>query len=190
MLAQNLKLMAPVSLRDRLKPWLPKSTAPPADISPAQREAADALIAARVKGFTAAESDPGRGKLIFQQQCAVCHRVNREGGLIGPQLDGIGSRGLARLCEDTLDPNRNVDIHFRLTKIELTKGSALTGFIVAEQGQSIQMRDIAGQVHRLSNSEIKSRKNLPVSLMPAVFGHTIPETDFYDLVSWLLNNTL
>ena len=35
---------------------------------------------------------------------------------IAPHLDGIGNRGLERLLEDVLDPNRNVDQLFRATQ--------------------------------------------------------------------------
>ena len=37
-----------------------------------------------------------------------------KGAKVGPQLDGIGTRGLDRLMEDILDPNRNVDQTLRI----------------------------------------------------------------------------
>ena len=42
-----------------------------------------------------------------------------KGNRIAPQLDGIGSRGLERLLEDTLDPRRIVDQAFRTSVLTL-----------------------------------------------------------------------
>ncbi|MEM7014714.1 MAG: c-type cytochrome, partial [Verrucomicrobiota bacterium] len=187
-LAQLLKLTAPVSLRDRLAEFLPESNAPPpaAAVSDEQQKALQTLIDNRIAGFNDAKPNADRGRQVFQQHCASCHQIGGEGGLIAPQLDGVGSRGLARLCEDILDPNRNVDAHFRLTDLQLTDGDALTGFILLEDGNFVRVRDLGGKAHSLTKSQIESRKTLPVSLMPPVFGELISEQQFYDLAGWLL----
>ena len=59
------------------------------------------------------------GPKVFEKHCAVCHQLGGKGARVGPQLDGIGSRGLDRLMEDVLDPNRNVDQTFRVTNLVL-----------------------------------------------------------------------
>ena len=186
MLAEYLKVTAPVSLRDRLKPWLPKSEVVSIVVTPEQRQSAETLIAERSKGFAEANPDGKRGAEIFQQHCSACHQIKQVGGLIGPQLDGVGSRGISRLCEDILDPNRNVDVHFQLNELKMKDGSSKIGSILLEEGDLIQLRDPAGQIHRLSKAAIESRASLPASLMPTGFGQTIPETDFYELLAWLL----
>ena len=71
------------------------------------------LIAARREGFLAAAPSADRGRAVFETRCGVCHRLAGSGAKIGPDLDGIGGRGLERLLEDVLDPNRNVDQAFR-----------------------------------------------------------------------------
>lgn len=71
------------------------------------------LMRLRHDGFGKVKSDADLGKAVFVKHCAVCHTIANEGAKIGPQLDGIGIRGLDRLLEDVLDPNRNVDMAFR-----------------------------------------------------------------------------
>lgn len=34
----------------------------------------------------------GKGELIFNQKCAMCHKVNGKGGDIGPELTKISAR--------------------------------------------------------------------------------------------------
>ena len=187
-LAQMLKLSAPVSLRDRLKPWLPRPTdvVAPAPVSPERRKQLDDLIRERVESFTKAKPETAKGAEIFRQHCAACHQINREGGLIGPQLDGIGSRGVERLCQDILDPNRNVDAHFYLTQFKLTDGSEMSGFVIAERGELLQIRDAAGQMQRITKSQVETRETLPLSLMPAAFEQLISEAQLQQLLAWLL----
>ena len=86
---------------------------PPAD------KKLSALYAHRREGFGCAKADPVPGAQVFEKHCAVCHQLGGKGAKVGPQLDGIGSRGLDRLMEDVLDPNRNVDQTFRITNLAL-----------------------------------------------------------------------
>jgi putative heme-binding domain-containing protein len=119
--------------------------------------------------------------------CASCHQIKGEGGLIGPQLDGIGARGPARLCEDILDPNRNVDAHFHLHALTLKDGSTFAGFLKAELGQVNVLADATGKEHRIGKKDIAKTEVTPISLMPPTFGQTIEEATFMDLLGYLLN---
>ena len=127
-----------------------------------------------------------KGQAIFNTHCVSCHQVGGEGGLVGPQLDGIGTRGAERLCEDILDPNRNVDTHFLLSSITMKDGTVAAGMVRGEPGAVVILTDIAGQEHRLQKDAIKRRETLPVSLMPAGFGERMSEVEFRNLLSWLL----
>jgi putative heme-binding domain-containing protein len=186
-LATLLRTTAPITLRDQLAPYLPPSPAPPpAPVSPEQRAALDQLIAARLASFQKAKPDPVIGATLFATHCAACHQIAGQGGLIGPQLDGIGSRGVARLCEDILDPNRNVDAHFRLHLITRKDGTTHTGFLKAEIGQVLILADATGTETRIPKADIITDQTLPHSLMPPTFGQTLSEPDLHHLLSHLL----
>jgi mono/diheme cytochrome c family protein len=77
------------------------------------------LIDQRRRGFSAKTARVDNGQQLYVKNCAVCHQLGGEGGLVGPQLDGIGGRGVERLSEDVLDPNRSVDHAFRTTLLVL-----------------------------------------------------------------------
>src|SRR5262249_24103592 len=73
------------------------------------------LLQKRREGFLKIKGDAMAGFKVFEKSCANCHQIANKGAKIGPQLDGIGNRGLERVLEDVLDPNRNVDQAFRST---------------------------------------------------------------------------
>jgi putative heme-binding domain-containing protein len=187
-LAQLLPTSAPATLRERLAPYQPPRAAPPPlQITPEQRQQLDVLIAQRVAAFTQATPQTHRGQQLFTTHCTACHQIGGRGGLIGPQLDGIGTRGAARLTEDILDPNRNVDAHFHLHILTLKDGNHLSGFLKAEAGQVLILTDPAGQEQRVSKGDIVTDTVQPLSLMPSGFGQTLNEADFIDLLGWLLH---
>jgi putative heme-binding domain-containing protein len=186
-LALLLQHTAPAALREKLTAYLPPRPAPPPlPVSAEQRKQLDALITTRISAFKKTALDPNRGQQIFTTHCAACHQVGGQGGFIGPQLDGIGNRGAERLCEDILDPNRNVDAHFHLHTLKLKDDSVMSGFVKGEAGQVLILADAAGQEHRIPKADLTRDDIIPMSLMPPIFGQTIPEKDFLDLIAWLL----
>ncbi|MFK5922835.1 MAG: c-type cytochrome [Verrucomicrobiota bacterium] len=186
-LASMLKITAPVDLRDRLKKYLPPSpAAPPLAVSKEQRKRLDELIASRVQTFNSVKANINKGAQIFTTNCIACHQIGGQGGLIGPQLDGIGARGVDRLCEDILDPNRNVDSHFHLNQFTMTDGSSIGGFVRSESAKMIHLIDAAGQEHRVAKADIDKKIVSPMSLMPPAFGQILSKEEFRNLLAYLL----
>ncbi len=93
---------------------------------------------------------------------------------------------MERLCQDILDPNRNVDFHFHITTLTLKDQSQITGFVRGESGAVILLIDAAGKEHRLQKSAIASKNSPPLSFMPPGFEKALAESEFNDLLSWLL----
>ncbi len=158
-----------------------------AKLSPADDRIAE-LIKQRRTGYLAGKFDPELGRAVFARSvCKNCHRVGDVGMTIGPALDGIGNRGLDRVLEDVLDPNRNVDQAFRTNLIETDAGRIVAGFGVREEGQTIVLFDNNGQQLRLPLAEIAERTVSSLSPMPANVSEVISEQDFYQLLAFLLS---
>ena len=149
----------------------------------------DKLIADRRKTFEPAKANAQHGLEVFTQTCAICHAIDGKGGSIGPQLDGIGGRGAARLLEDILDPSRNVDKAFRLTMVSKKDGSVVSGMLRREEDGQIILVDLAGQELRVKAAEVSSRKETEISLMPPIFGETLSVANLNDLLAYLLIKT-
>jgi len=186
-LALLLKYAAPSGLRDRLGAYLPAPPPPPPSaITPEMRAETNRVIQQRVAGFDAKAADKVRGATVFSNNCAMCHAIGGKGALVGPQLDGIGNRGAARLVEDILDPHRNVDAHFRLHLITRKDGSTFAGLERGKVGEILVCVDAAGKEQRIPVREITSNEETSLSLMPPSFAQAMPEKDLNDLLAWLL----
>jgi putative heme-binding domain-containing protein len=154
-------------------------------LPPADQQVAE-IIQKRRSRFLAVAADPARGAKVFEQHCANCHTLAGKGARVGPQLDGIGIRGLERLLEDLIDPNRNVDQAFRASLILRSDGQLLQGLVLREEGAVVVLADDKGKELRIPAEDIAERKLSPLSPMPANLIAQIPEPEFYDLVAYLL----
>ncbi|MFT6562439.1 MAG: putative heme-binding domain-containing protein [Limisphaerales bacterium] len=144
------------------------------------------LIAERVAAFRETGGDTAGGRAIFATYCVACHQKGGQGGNIGPQLDGISNRGVERLVEDILDPNRNVDVAFRYSIVKLKNGQTVLGLKRREVGESIVFADLAGVESSIAKADIASQEQTTRSLMPEALGQAILPADFKNLLEFLL----
>ncbi|MCE9607761.1 MAG: HEAT repeat domain-containing protein [Planctomycetia bacterium] len=154
---------------------------------PARNDRLAKLIEERRKSYVGAKPDMELGKALFVKNCRICHRLAGDGNKIGPELDGIGVRGLDRILEDVLDPNRNVDQTFRALQIETKDGRVLTGLRLREEGELIVLADAQGQELRIPRNTIEEQTVLPSSPMPSNVADLLNETDFRHLIAYLLS---
>lgn len=153
---------------------------------PAVSETLDKLIAERRASFAKANTNLERGQAIFTKHCAGCHQISGKGSLVGPQLDGIGLRGLERIIEDILDPNRNVDVAFRTTTIRKTDGQIVSGLLRREEGAQIVLADNQGKEFTVAKDDIEEQQKTALSLMPANVPEIVSPDEFHDLIGYLL----
>ena len=114
-------------------------------------------------------------------------RCGSQGNVIGPQLDGVGNRGLERLCEDVLDPNRSVDPAFRSTLLILKDGDVVSGLFRREEAEMVVLADSTGKEINIAKNQIQERRQSETSLMPENFGEIITPEDFINLMGYLLS---
>jgi putative heme-binding domain-containing protein len=146
----------------------------------------DKLIADRTRAFAGRSPSLDAGAALFTKHCAACHQIAGQGQTVGPQLDGIGNRGLERIVEDVLDPNRNVDVAFRTSTIVLTSGKVVTGLVRREEGVTLVLVNSEGKEFTVSKHEIDETAKSNLSLMPANVHEIVSEAEFYNLLAYLL----
>ena len=145
------------------------------------------LVEKRRDGYRPSRANPVLGAEVFTRNCSACHSVDGRGGNIGPQLDGIGTRGLERLCEDVLDPNRNVDRAFRSTLLVLSDGDVVSGLYRRDEGELIVLADSTGKENTVPRKSVTARRESETSLMPENFGDLLTPEDFNNLMGFLLS---
>ena len=147
------------------------------------------LIEAKRAEFKPQQASATRGAEVFTKACAVCHQLDGKGALVGPQLDGIGGRGLERLLEDILDPNRNVDKAFRTTVFVLKDGETVSGLQRREEGGAFIYALANGQEARVAKADVKERRETETSLMPTNFAEALAPAELNDLLAFLLGKS-
>lgn len=153
---------------------------------PTEKDARRKLIEARLASFDPGSVSEITGRQTFIQNCSMCHQIRGTGGLIGPQLNGVGSWGPKALTEKILDPNRNISESFRVYNITLKNGKSLTGLYRREEGETLVFANNGGQEFSVAKNEIQERKASKYTLMPDYFSTTIAKKDFDALVKYLL----
>src|SRR5262249_5433342 len=136
--------------------------------------------------FEASAREPAQGAQVFEKNCIACHQFRGQGPRIGPQLDGVGARGVERLLEDILDPSRNVDQAFRTTNLALTDGRLVSGLLLREEGEVLILADSQGKEVRVPRDQVDEQSLSQLSPMPANFADQIAEADLFNLLAYLL----
>ena len=129
-----------------------------------------------------------RGKDVFMNhgaaQCVRCHMVDGYGAEVGPELTTIGkTRDFKYLLESIVDPGAAVAPGYGTMVLTLTNGETLSGLLMNESSEGVDLKMPNGKIETISNSEIAS-KQPPISGMPPM-GLLLNHGEVRDLVAYL-----
>lgn len=133
-----------------------------------------------------------RGRELFlnveKSLCMKCHRLQDQGGQIGPDLTGIGSR-FARIhvIESILEPSRTIAPSYETFTVALASGRVVTGVKVSENETMLTLGDDQGKTHEIPKTEIDERIKQPRSTMPDGLEKRISDREFLDLITFLIS---
>lgn len=135
--------------------------------------------------------DIARGKKLFGAEslgCAKCHAATAtQPGGGGPSLADSGKRfSVAYLVESVLAPNKVISPVFKSSTIETADGKVITGLIVTETGEKIEVLLSDTKRVSINKSDIEARKLADISAMPAGVVKTAEE--LRDVIAYLLSN--
>jgi cytochrome c oxidase cbb3-type subunit 3 len=153
-------------------------------------------VAAYVKtlGLIEPEEVPGdamRGAETYASlDCRACHTLGGEGGIVGPLLDDVGARrSAAHIREALLTPDASVPNGFLQLRVVTEGGRSLTGIRVNEDGFSVQLRDLDGDLQSFWKDELQTlEKDWGRSPMATYEGRLTSE-QLDDLVAYLVSLT-
>ncbi|MFP6602861.1 MAG: family 16 glycoside hydrolase, partial [Pirellulaceae bacterium] len=134
--------------------------------------------------------DLERGHQIFSEaSCFKCHRLQGEGGYVGPDLTAAGRRFNAQnFLEAVLEPSRVISDQYQATMFQMNDGRTIVGRIVNLKGKEYRVRTDQlnpGVLTPVAYENIEVMKPSPVSLMPGGLLDTYQEDEILDLVAYV-----
>ena len=133
--------------------------------------------------------DYNEGMRAFRAaQCAQCHRVGGIGGSGGPELTAVSRRFSPEdMASSLVDPSKTVSDQYQNTDIKLTNGKTVTGRIVSDSADAIEVRTslLSEARDTIKKSDIASRAPSKVSPMPEHLLDGLNEGEVLDLLAFL-----
>jgi putative heme-binding domain-containing protein len=166
---------------------------------PAIRSRAEALfslagaspLSSRVKVFEEWKSvlgltpSPQNGRAIFKQHCGACHRLDREGVNVGPDLFGIRNQPKEVILLHIIIPEQEIAPGFTAYDVVTRDERTVTGLIVADTPEAVTIRGSLGLEETISRSNIASLTSQNLSLMPQELEKNMTRQDMADLLAFL-----
>jgi putative heme-binding domain-containing protein len=132
--------------------------------------------------------DAARGAEIYRGKgnCAGCHSIHGEGGIVGPDLSAIGdSRSAVYLRESLVNPNAAVPEGYLLVTVVTSTGQRVTGQKLNEDSFSIQLRNGEGRSYSFWKKDVAQiERQTGKSAMPSYQGQ-LSDTELTDVVAYL-----
>jgi putative heme-binding domain-containing protein len=134
--------------------------------------------------------DAGRGRSLFSDPkgvaCIKCHKVNGEGGEVGPDLTGVGLKyARDHFVESILYPSIKILDGYKQTMVLTKAGVVLAGRSLGDTAEELTLLDAEGKRHVIRKGDIDQRKEAELSLMPEGLNTGLSLQDFADIVSYL-----
>ncbi len=133
-----------------------------------------------------ASSDKSHGRELFNNACAVCHRLYGYGGDAGPDLTGAGRDNLDYLLENIVDPSAVVSADFKVTVVTLKDGRVLNG-IVTTRGPRTTTLKLMNNTVTVEHTDIEEASPSELSLMPEGLLDALPADHVRDLLGYLMH---
>ena len=134
------------------------------------------------------QGDVTMGNAVYLKTCSTCHQVGGQGVAFGPALTKIGSK----LTKDALyvsiiHPDAGVSFGYEGYVFNLKDGNVVAGIISSETADAVEVITPGGSKQKIAKSQIKSRKQMDNSMMPATLYQTLTQKELVNLVEYLFS---
>ncbi len=130
--------------------------------------------------------DAVRGQEIFSSTCTECHRVNGQGGHLGPDLSRIAAiRSRDMLIRSIRDPSASVASGYRAVTLVTRDGQRVRGVTKGEDSFSIQIVDTSERLQGYLKADLREVIHEDRSLMREFGPDRISDAELDDLLRFL-----
>ncbi len=149
---------------------------------PANRQA---VIAARQPALKL-NGDAAKGRTLFLQICATCHRDGKDGFAVGPDRVSFRNQGKPTLMQHILDPNREVAPRFFTATVTTAGGATFAGIVAEESPDTLRLLMPAGLEKIIPRADVKKLERSNRSLMPEGVEAAWSDAQLADLLAFLV----
>ena len=127
-------------------------------------------------------------KIFFERadvSCMRCHKIKGEGGEVGPDLTGVGTRQPREyIAESIAFPNKQIAKGFESVLVKLKNDMAYAGIVKSENDDTLVLNSPEDGIVTIKKSEIASR-TVGLSPMPEGMAAMLGRKDLRDLIEFV-----
>jgi len=131
------------------------------------------------------KGNPVKGKKLFQQACAVCHKFFDEGNSIGPDLTGTDRKNTDFMLANIVNPSGYIRAEYVSFTVETKDGQIVSGLMAESTPGTVTLLDATNQRHVIAREQIRELKESQTSLMPEGLLESLQPQQVMDLFSYL-----
>ena len=134
--------------------------------------------------LNSSETDRAK-RVITENGCLACHRIEKQGAYTGPTLNGIGARRTTdEIRTAIIHPHPTLDPSNDLIRLTTTDGKTVVGRILSQSDHDVRVIDVSGEVTTYSKLELRQFTIIDINPM-ASYEEKITEEDLNNLVRYL-----
>src|SRR5581483_5150706 len=127
-----------------------------------------------------------RGRKVFENNCAKCHKFEGKGNEVGPPLDGA-ARDIEYVLINVLDPNRVIGAPYFVRTVRLLDDTVFQGLLAEEDEKTITLKLEGAAFKTIKKADLNGPVQVSEkSLMPEGLGYNMTAQDFRDLVRYVM----
>lgn len=128
------------------------------------------------------------GKLVFEKQCATCHKLFGDGIEIGPDLTKANRQDRDYLLVSMVDPSAQIRKEYLSYIVVTVDGRIVTGLLAEENPAGVKLLGAKNERTTISRDDIEEIKVSPISLMPEDVLKQLKPQQVRDLLRYLQSN--
>ncbi|MGB0582710.1 MAG: PVC-type heme-binding CxxCH protein [Limisphaerales bacterium] len=151
----------------------------------AEKKADYGALMSQFKPSLTAKGNAAKGREIYQQRCATCHRANGEGYQLGPDMVTVKTKGRESLLMNIVNPNAELAAQFMAFEIETRDDESYTALIGNETTTHLTIKMASGVQQTFVRSDILGMKSSGKSLMPEELHKDLTVQQMADLLTFI-----
>ena len=134
---------------------------------------------------------PEIGKRLFAEaSCAGCHKMEGEGGAIGPELTDVYARwkgDRVGILREVLEPSHKVDAKYVMQRILTVDGRTVTGVLISEDNAKVTLlsNPEAKEPTVILQDDIEAMVPSSVSMMPKALMDQYTKDEVFEVLAYL-----